>query len=967
MNTKSAASDASKRTRKSARSKKDQRKTRLDFPVVGIGASAGGLEAFQNFFSHLPTDTGMAFVVIQHLDPSDGGLLPGLLARYTGMRVAEIKNGIAIEPDSVYVIPANRDLSIEDGSLTVQEPQTKRGIRMPIDFFLRHLAEAQGDRAYAVILSGTGTDGTLGIKAIKENFGLVLVQDPEEAKFSGMPQSAIDTGLADYIGPAEELPKKLVAYASNVAATPLPLQDKTLEIVQQILAVLRTQTGHNFAGLKENMLIRRIQRRRDILELPSLQQYLTYLKQNDSEAQLLYKELLIGVTNFFRDSEAWDALKGAITQELLKRPPEKALRIWDVGCSTGEEAYSLAITLSEAIDAAGLTDRLEWQIFATDIDADSIDVARQGRYYPNIALDVNAERLSRFFTKEDANYRVKKSIRERIVFAVQDVTRDPPFTRLDLLVCRNLLIYFTSDLQQRLVPLFHYSLNPAGLLFLGSSESLGKFEADFEVFSSKWKIYLNTSVYDETRYEIPYPVYNPDRFERTQPKEYRPSLREVVQHALLSTFAPAAVVVNRDGDIVYFFGKTGRYLEPATGKASLNVNTLAREGLRLELNNAIYRAVRTDKEVLIKGLSLEEDGNVNPVNVRVRPLDKVAAVKDLYLVTFEVRPPAPQPTPGRGRKGKHEERELAYENEIKSLRERVQSAAEEIETAREEFKSTMEELQSTNEELQSTNEELKTSREELESTNEELVTVNSELNQKNQDLAHANDDLQNLLDSIDLATLFVDRRLRIMRFSPSVTRIFNVIASDVGRPLSDISLNLEDTALFTDVERVIQSGDERESDVKTKEGKWYHVRIMPYRAIDDNVLGGAVISFSDITGQKTSQAEAQKAASILAQGGDSIIAYDLDGTVSFWNAGAEKLYGWPNEDVLGKEINSVLDSVYPLPFEQIKGMLLDSRSWTGRIKRRRRDGTYTTNACQLLLRHNDKGEPTGILEICNGR
>ncbi|MGZ4921596.1 MAG: chemotaxis protein CheB [Halobacteriota archaeon] len=964
MSAKLERSDAAKQKRRATQPKREEPSSRQAFSIVGVGASAGGLEEFEQFFLHLPPDTGMAFIVIQHLDPTGDSLLPDLLRRYTHMEVVEARYGVEVQPNVVYVIPPNRDLSIEGGTLSVQEAHRQRGIRMPIDHFFRHLAEDQDGNACGIILSGTGTDGTLGVKAIKEKMGLVLVQDPASASFSGMPQSAINTGLVDYIGPAEELPKKLIAYASSAASTTeQPPLENTSEIVQQILFVLRSETGHNFAGLKQNMLIRRIERRRDILGLPSLKHYLSCLQQHDTEAQLLYKDLLIGVTNFFRESDAWGALKNVIKSELLTKPPTKSLRIWDVGCSTGEEAYSLAMTLEEVIDEVDDATRPEFQIFATDMDADSIDVARRGMYYPNITLDVSAQRLSRFFTKEDAHYRIKENIREHIIFAAHDVERDPPFTKLDILVCRNLLIYFTPELQQKILPLFHYSLKPGGILFLGSAESIGKFEDYFSSLDNKWKLFLNRPDVGDMHFDFPYRAHIPEHAQTAERTEYLPTLRDTVQFALLNAYAPAAIVVNRDGDIVYFFGKTGQYLEPTTGKASLNVQTLAREGLRLGLSNAIYQAAHSTKEVLLKGLTLQEDDAVHTIDLRVRPLDQAAAVRDLLLVTFEQHP---QPARSKARRSRQKAHELVQGTEILALRERIKSCTEEMETSREEFKSTMEELQSTNEELQSTNEELNSSREELQLLNEELMTVNSELKEKNDELVHTSSDMRNLLDSTELATLFVDVHLRITRFTPAVISIFNLIVSDLGRPLSDIATNVVDSSLIDDIGDVFRSGITRETQVKMKNGTWYKMRVMPYRTIDSNSITGAVVTFVDISLQKAFEAEIVQEVGVLDQG-DGIIEYDCNGMILFWNKGAEALYGWPGGEVIGKDINSLLESAYPLPFDEIKSMLRDSQAWTGRVKRRRRDGTYTTDTCQLLLRHNKQGEPAGILEVCNGR
>jgi len=946
--------------------KNNEQEAVAPFPIVGVGASAGGLEAFEQFFTNLPPDTGFAFIVIQHLDPASGGILPELLQRYTNMKVIEATEGTTVEPSTVYVIPPNRNLGIEHGKLVLSEPVSTRGIRMPIDYFFRHLADNQGENAYAILLSGTGTDGTLGIRKIKERLGMVMVQDPTTAKFGGMPQSAIDTGLADFIGPAEQLPQKLVTYASHAASAATPvITDKTLTIVQQILALLRARTGHNFSGLKQNMLIRRLQRRRDILELSSLEDYYHYLQQNDPEAHLLYKELLIGVTNFFRDREAWDHLKEAIISELLRKKTSEVVRAWVIGCSTGEEAYSLAITLTEAIEEARATHIAEFQIFATDIDVDSIDVARQGVYFPNIALDISSDRLSRFFVKEEnGNYRVKKDIREHIVFAVQDVVRDPPFTKLDLLLCRNLLIYFNADLQKRLMPIFHYSLNPGGILFLGTSESIGGFEDLFNEYNTKWKLFINKEKERNAEAE-PYPIFRtPEIPQQIERREYIPTIKETVQQSLLDNYAPPALIVNRDGDIVYFFGKTGPYLEPAPGKASLNIYSLAREAFRMELNNAIHRAARDNAEVAINKIPVKEDGTEYYVNVKVRPLH-TAVAHNLLMITFEegMKSPVRERKKTRG-KAKLSEREKALQGETTELRERLQTTIEEMETSQEEFKSTMEELQSTNEEMQSTNEELKTSREELQSLNEELLTVNTELNQKNDELARANNDLKNLLNSTDIATLFVDKKLRIMRFTPPTIKIMNLIASDIGRPVSDISSNLRYDALIDDIKEVFRTLVTQERQVPTKDGSWYQMRIIPYRSVE-NTIEGVVVTFHDISSQKLLEEQLQKRINVIDESGDSIVAYNLDGVISYWNNGAAAQYGWTVTEASGKNINDLLHSVYPVSFDEAKALLLDSHVWEGLIERRARDGAKIVTQCQLTLQHDEGGSPLGILEICN--
>ena len=822
-------------------------------PIVGIGASAGGLEALEQFFTNMPAGSGIAFVVVQHLDPKQSGMLPELLQRLTQMQVKEVQDGDKIEPNHIYVIPPNKDLSILKGKLLLLDPSAPRGVRMPIDFFFRHLADDQQGRAIGIILSGMGTDGTLGVKAIKEKLGMVMVQDPLSAGFSGMPQSALSTGLVDFDAPADKLPEKLIAYVKRVVKIPFEpsTPKRELSALEKILALLRVRTGHDFSFYKKNMLYRRIERRMGLHQIDSINDYVSYLQKNEQEVTALFKELLIGVTNFFRDREAWDALKQAVLSPLLNNKEDgSAIRVWAPGCSTGEEAYSIAIVLKECLDTLSPRRDITIQIFGTDIDTDAIDVARQGVYPANIALDVIPDRISRFFIREDDRYRVKKEIRDLVVFAPQNIIADPPFTKLDILCCRNLLIYFTPELQKRLLPIFAYSLNPGGILFLGPSESVGGFETLFKAFDHKWRIYARSgNAHPPPGIEFPYvvPTIHGEGLQGTT-KEMEVTLKDRTQHILLEEYAPPAVIVNKEGDIVYFYGRTGKYLEPTSGKARFNIHSMAREGLRAELGNTVYKALRDGSRLVVNGIPVKTNSDTQIINLTVRPLHEMKDVGNMLLITFEdVLPPEvlKQPQPQKVGHMKNE-KELQLEQELRFYKERLQTTIEEMETAQEEFKSTMEELQSTNEELQSTNEELKTSREELQSLNEELITVNSELKVKNDSLSRANDDMRNLLNSTEIATIFVDNTLKVKRFTPQATKIVNLIPSDVGRSITDLVINLEDNTLIDDIHDVLEHLTPKEVQVVTKDGECYLARIMLYRTID-NVIDGAVITFSNIS------------------------------------------------------------------------------------------------------------------------
>jgi chemotaxis methyl-accepting protein methylase len=825
------------------------------FPIVGIGCSAGGLEALDAFLSHVPPDSGMAFVIIQHLDPSHISALAELLQRVTTMPVAEAVDRMRLAPDHVYVIPPNKDLSLLHGKLHLLEPVERRGLRLPVDFFLRSLADDRQQQAIGVILSGMGSDGMLGMAAIKEKSGLTLAQEPASAKANSMPNSVIKAGIVDIVATAEDLPGRILGYLRRepfpevvVKAEPQAEMQSSLD---KVIILLRQRCGNDFSLYKTSTLYRRIERRTALLQIDGIADYVCYLRDNPQELDLLFRELLIGVTNFFRDPALWDFLcKAAIPGLLAQYPGGRTLRAWVPACSSGEEAYSLAITFKEAVAAASPEGHFTLQIYATDLDADAVDKARKGCYPRNIAADVTGERLARYFTEEDGTYRVNKEIREMVVFAPHNITADPPFTKLDILSCRNLLIYFGQELQKRLMPQFHYALARNGILVLGSAESVGDFTDCFSPLDAKVRVFRRvdqvsspswTGMSPASSANIPFSGDG----SRT---EYRESVEYQTDQLIQQNYAPAAVLVNADGDILYISGRTGKYLEPAAGKVNINIHAMAREGLRDALAGVIRNALRQSEPICLNGLEIDNSGVTQIVNVTVQGITKPDLLRDRVLVVFSDVKLAPA---GRKpRKGQASEREVALVQELSQTREALR-------TTQEEMQSSLEEVKSANEELQATNEELTTSKEELQSMNEELQTVNAEQQSRVDEMTWAQNDMTNLLNSTEIATIFLDDKMKLRRFTTHATHLFKLIPGDVGRSLSDIVSDLDYPKLQNDAVAVLDTLIFREKMVTTLDGRWYRVRIMPYRT-QDNVINGVVITFIDITETKRLEAELRK-------------------------------------------------------------------------------------------------------------
>ncbi len=897
------------------------------FPIVGIGASAGGLAAFEAFFSGMPADIdpGMAFVLVQHLAPDHKSILAELIRRYTRMKVFQVEDGMVVQPNCAYIIPPGCDMAFLNGTLQLLAPISPRGQRLPIDFFFRSLAQDQHERAIGIVLSGTGSDGTLGVRAIKGEGGMVMAQNVASTEFDGMPRSAIATGLVDYEMPPAEMPAQLIAYSAHAfgrATKPgIVIPPKLESATKKIFVLLRSQTGHDFSQYKPSTVHRRIERRMAVHQIESMESYVQLLQQRPEEVDALFGDLLIGVTNFFRDPAVFTALEEQVVPRLFAgKSSDGIIRVWSAGCSTGEEAYSLAILLQERMEA--IKQGFTVQVFATDIDRRAIATARQGLYPASIAADITSERLARFFTLEadGSAYRVHKGIRDMLVFSEQDLIKDPPFSKLDLILCRNLLIYLGTELQKRLLPLFHYALRPGGCLCLGTSETVGEFGDLFDGLDRKAKLFLRREDSQSTqrlalgRFLSPVTATQAARPPSAAKTRYpvKLPLRDLTEDLLLQLLAPVGALVNSQGDILYLHGRAGLYLEPAAGEAGIsNVLKMARDGLRPALGVGLRQAATKNEVVRVLGLNVKTNGHYTRVNLIIHPVATVTGVTSempLYLVVLEEAPaseaPAGAPAGGPATVPGSDARIKALKQELRAQQEYLQSAHEELESSTEELKSSNEEMQSVNEELQSTNEELETSKEELQSVNEELATVNTELQTKVLDLSRANNDMNNLLAGSGIATIFLDHQLRILRFTPTVKAIINLLPTDVGRPVAHFVSNLVGyNRLVTDAQAVLDTLTAKVVDVQTQAGVWFMMRIQPYRTLE-HVIEGVVLTFVDVTETRLAQ-EALRVSelrylSVLSAMSEGIVAQDLAGVITAWNPAAERILGLAGEQLRGR-------------------------------------------------------------------
>lgn len=825
-----------------------------DFLIAALGASAGGLDPLEKFFEHMPADAGIAFVVVQHLAPDHPTALPEILARHTEMPVEQIQNNTKAVPNRVYVIPPNATLTIKNGLLQVIAPVQARGFRTPIDSLFISLAQDRGENAVCIMLSGTGTDGTLGLRAIKELGGMAMAQTLETAKYDTILRSAIATGLVDHVLPVEEMPAKLMEYAAHIGllnGKPDHLHQEIGTQLGTIYGLIRRRAGHDFSQYKESTIIRRMDRRMKASQIDAVGRYIELLERKPEEVDLLLKDLLIGVTQFFRDPEAFEALERDVIPKLFEGKTEgESVRACIVGCASGEEAYSIGMLLCE--HASRLADPCPIQIFATDIDERGLEMARKGRYPPSVAEHVSPERLERFFTKEDGAYQVKRSLRETCIFSNHSFIRDPPFARMDLISCRNVMIYLGAELQRKVFPLFHYALRSGGYLFLGPSESANTHRDLFRTVDKKHRIFLRKETLPRPHLMLPLTEFRPrgSGGGPPQPETAERNFSKQLERIILQRYRPACVTVREDGEAVYFSGGASRYLEQPTGGPDTNVVNMARDGLRIPLRTALHKSVSNRERVVQKYVAVQMNEGVNHVDVTVEPLLELKNA-NLYMILFEESVVGREPEQGEAPASDSNAEEIIrhLENELRSAQEHAQAMFEELESSNEELKSSIEEYQSTNEELE-------TSKEELQSFNEELETVNSELNRKLIDLDHANSDLQNLLSGTQIATIFLSPELRIKNFTPAAGSVFRLISGDIGRPITDLAAQLNGVDLVSDINQVLQTLAARERQLTGAAGQYFQMRILPYRTVN-NVIDGVVLTFVDVTQLKQAEQLAQ--------------------------------------------------------------------------------------------------------------
>ena len=843
--------------------------TNIPFPIVGIGSSAGGLEALRALFEHMPTDTGMAFILVSHLARDAESALPDIVGRHTKMPVVTAQDGTAIEPNTIYAVPPNAVLTVRGGKLRLVRRANDQQQKL-IDIFLSSLADDVGEASVGILLSGADADGTLGIKAIKERGGLTVAQGSEGSRplYGEMPGAAIASGLVDLVAPVEDMGPRLAEYAARFhaeeSAAPRPEEDGStalLEQYQPIYNLLLSQVGHDFSGYKERTFTRRVRRRMQVVRVQRLEDYIALLRENADEVGLLFRDLLISVTSFFRDPEAFQTLAEVVVPQLFEgKRVADTVRVWCPGCATGEEVYSLAILLREHM--AGIRNPPKVQIFATDIDEPALSIARMGRYPAPFMDNVSAERRKRFFTSDEVSFTVQKEVRDMCIFSSHSVIRDPPFSRIDLISCRNVLIYLGTSFQSQVIPVFHFALRGGGYMFLGTSENVTQHGDLFNPVDKKHRIFQRR---DHAVAPLQFPFFTPKGRSFSSGRDLRSdtgvnaastNLRRAIEGRVVERFAPAHVVVNAEGDILHFSARTGKYLEPATGLPNRQLLAMARRGLRLDLRAALREAVDTRRTVVRDAIEVEHDGRTQLITLTIEPFG--AEEDPLFLVLFQDSlHTVPADVPGYDVQPEvRSDRTDQLEQELRDTHERLQATIEEYETAVEELKSSNEELQSINEELQSANEELETSKEELQSVNEELQTVNAELKDKVDEVDRAHSDLRNVFESTQIATAFLDKDLNIRSFTPALTAIFNLISSDRGRPLTDIANKLEDLDFRRDIQVVLERGETIERKLRRSDSHTeYLMRVIPYLA-PNHIIDGVLMTFVDVT--RLAEAEARQ-------------------------------------------------------------------------------------------------------------
>jgi two-component system CheB/CheR fusion protein len=936
----------------------------LPFSVVGIGGSAGGIEAFTQLLKALPPDTGMAFVFVLHMGSRQKSVLSEIASRATHMPVSEVDERTKVEPNHVYVISPGTNLVLEGGALVPSVRGAEQGSLRNVDNLFMSLATELGHQAIGVVLSGSASDGALGLEQIKGEGGITFAQDAT-AQHDSMPHSAIAMNCVDFVLPPDEIAREIVRIARHPllargveAAAVLPPVDTAV-----VLEALQNATGVDFSFYKRNTLHRRVSRRMVLNRMEKPEEYMEFLRSTPGEVEALYQDVLIGVTSFFRDRETFEVLKSEVFPKIVaNRSRNDVVRMWALGCSTGEEAYSLAIAFSEFAEKAGRAYPL--QVFATDLNGKGIDKARAGLYSRNIVDDVGPERIRRYFAEADRGYCVRKSIRDMCVFARHNVLSEPPFSRIDLISCRNLLIYLGSEMQQRIIPTLHYALRPNGYLMLGKSETIGTFRDLFELVDARHKLYFRKSVAPRLVLgNIVSGARSQARHaaERQMPMRENPvahlmDAQKEAERLLLTRYAPASVLVNDEFDILQFRGNTGAYLAPAPGRASLNLIKMVREGLLVPVRNMLNKARKEAEPVRRENLSVRTNGGYRDVAVEVIPIKGVGGAAGSYLVLFEEGA-----SPDRKARLKRQRVEAAEDRaeqsgsvkqELDATREYLQSVIEQQEAANEELQSANEEIQSANEELQSINEELETSKEEVQSSNEELSTVNEELNNRNAELSRTNNDLINLLSSVQMAIVMIGANLRIRRLTPGAEKMLNLIPADVGRPIGDLNLSISVQDLEHHLQEVMDTVAVKEFEVRDKQGRWHLLRLRPYRTMD-NVIDGVVVILIDIDNLKRDQEKLRYQAELLDQAYEPILMWEMGGTVTYWSKAAEEVYGYTRAEALRRrkyDLFGIVESA-----AEIEEKLQKHGRWSGKLVHAKRDG----GKIQVSSRMSLVSEPDG--------
>jgi two-component system, chemotaxis family, CheB/CheR fusion protein len=972
-------------------------------PMVGLGGSAGSIGPLTDFFRAMPPDSGLVFVVILHLSPAHDSTLPGVLGRATTMPVLQAENGQKVQPNHVYVIPPGKYLAAVDGHLKLTDLEKERGKRVAVDLFFRSLADSHGPHGAAIVLSGLDGDGALGVKRIKERGGLTIAQDPDQSEYSGMPQSSIDTGMVDWVLEISEIPKRLLEYYKSAERLKLPPEegpqpaqperkttaDEREGALRDVLAYLRTRTGRDFSYYKRATIIRRISRRMQVNGQDDLPSYLSFLRTHPGEAGALLQDLLISVTNFFRDREVFEALEKYIPALFKDKTPSDSIRVWVPACATGEEAYSIAMLLQEYARTAENVPIL--QVFACDLDDQAIQVARAGHYPDSISADVSEERLRRYFVKEVKGYRVRRELREMVLFATHDLLKDAPFSRMDLISCRNLLIYLNRSAQERVFETFHFALKPDALLVLGASESIDDDSPLFRVVDKKRRIYVHKSS-PRGAFPVPtgpgslvraveaqkqsMPVVHGKRFVQGAAVPFQSQLGVNLDRAaladlhfrLVERYAPPSVLINAEHDIIHLSEHAGRFLKFTGGEPTANLFRVVDPALRVDLRTTLFRAMETKAAAESFGIAAQIDGQACTVDIRVAPVHEIA--QGFSLVIFDKRDAGTELASGnRVPSSDAAEPALRHlERELEQVKANLRDTVEQYEASTEELKASNEELQAMNEELRSATEELETSREELQSINEELTTVNQEMKSKVDELAHANSDLQNLMASTAIATVFLDRALAITRYTPSAASIFNIIPGDVGRPLEHLKNRLHYPGLITDAEQVLRTLVPIEREVRAAD-HWYLVRIQPYRTVEDHIAG-AVLTLVNVTERNRAvealrQSEEHLRLLIESAKDYAIFTIDRERLVNSWNSGAEAVFGYSESEILGKSADILFtpedrargDALREVQIARDQGRAQNER-WHAR-----KDGSIFYGSGSVMPLRDHAGELRGFVKI----